>query len=142
MLVATPAEGYARACEALATADLRADLERITAPTTVVLGRYDPAVDAEAERLLAALGAGGGARRGAPRERGASRRVRSYGRRRMSHDEGMQVRREVLGDEHVDRAVERTTDFTRDFQDLITRYAWGEIWARRASTGGPGARSR
>ena len=42
----------------------------------------------------------------------------------------MRVRREVLGDEHVDRAVERTTDFTRDFQDLITRYAWGEIWTR------------
>src|ERR671939_960785 len=42
----------------------------------------------------------------------------------------MQVRREVLGDEHVDAAVARTTDFTADFQDLITRYAWGEIWAR------------
>jgi 3-oxoadipate enol-lactonase/4-carboxymuconolactone decarboxylase len=42
----------------------------------------------------------------------------------------MRVRREVLGDEHVDAAVARTTDFTRDFQDLITRYAWGEIWAR------------
>jgi 4-carboxymuconolactone decarboxylase len=48
----------------------------------------------------------------------------------MSHDEGMRVRREVLGDEHVDRAVERTTDFTREFQDLVTRYAWGEIWTR------------
>ena len=44
--------------------------------------------------------------------------------------EGMEVRREVLGDEHVDRAIERTTEFTADFQDLITRYAWGEIWAR------------
>lgn len=42
----------------------------------------------------------------------------------------MKVRREVLGDEHVDRAIERTTPFTADFQDLITRYAWGEIWAR------------
>jgi 4-carboxymuconolactone decarboxylase len=42
----------------------------------------------------------------------------------------MRVRREVLGDEHVDRAVARTSDFTRDFQDLITRYAWGEIWTR------------
>ena len=42
----------------------------------------------------------------------------------------MRVRREVLGDEHVDRAVARTTDFTREFQDLITRYAWGEIWSR------------
>lgn len=42
----------------------------------------------------------------------------------------MRVRREVLGDEHVDAAIEGTTDFTRDFQDLITRYAWGEIWTR------------
>jgi 3-oxoadipate enol-lactonase/4-carboxymuconolactone decarboxylase len=42
----------------------------------------------------------------------------------------MQVRREVLGDEHVDRAVEQTTDLTRGFQDLITRYAWGEVWSR------------
>jgi 3-oxoadipate enol-lactonase/4-carboxymuconolactone decarboxylase len=45
-------------------------------------------------------------------------------------ENGMRVRREVLGDEHVDRAIERTTPFTEDFQDLITRYAWGEIWAR------------
>jgi 4-carboxymuconolactone decarboxylase len=48
----------------------------------------------------------------------------------VSHDEGMRIRREVLGDEHVDAAGERTTELTRDFQDLITRYAWGEIWAR------------
>jgi 4-carboxymuconolactone decarboxylase len=48
----------------------------------------------------------------------------------MSHDEGMRVRREVLGDEHVDRATANATDFTREFQDLITRYAWGEIWTR------------
>ena len=43
---------------------------------------------------------------------------------------GMKVRRAVLGDEHVDRAVASTTDFTRDFQDYITRNAWGEIWTR------------
>jgi 4-carboxymuconolactone decarboxylase len=42
----------------------------------------------------------------------------------------MRVRREVLGDEHVDRSIERTTDLTRDFQDLITRYAWGDVWSR------------
>ena len=45
-------------------------------------------------------------------------------------DEGMRVRREVLGDEHVDSAIERTSEFTADFQDFITRYAWGEIWSR------------
>jgi 4-carboxymuconolactone decarboxylase len=44
--------------------------------------------------------------------------------------DGMRVRREVLGDAHVDRAQERTTGFTADFQDFITRYAWGEIWTR------------
>jgi 4-carboxymuconolactone decarboxylase len=43
---------------------------------------------------------------------------------------GMAVRREVLGDEHVDRAVTGTTEVTEDFQNLITRYAWGEIWNR------------
>ncbi|MDQ3792533.1 MAG: 4-carboxymuconolactone decarboxylase [Actinomycetota bacterium] len=47
-----------------------------------------------------------------------------------THERGMQVRREVLGDEHVDAAIQRTTGFTADFQDLITRYAWGEIWSR------------
>jgi 4-carboxymuconolactone decarboxylase len=46
------------------------------------------------------------------------------------HERGMEVRREVLGDEHVDAAIGRTTGFTADFQDLITRYAWGEIWTR------------
>jgi 4-carboxymuconolactone decarboxylase len=47
-----------------------------------------------------------------------------------AHEKGMKARREVLGDEHVDAAVERTSEFTADFQDLITRYAWGEIWTR------------
>ena len=46
------------------------------------------------------------------------------------NDEGMKTRREVLGDDHVDRAIAGTTEFTADFQDLITRYAWGEIWSR------------
>lgn len=44
--------------------------------------------------------------------------------------QGMRVRREVLGDAHVDRAVAATTAFSSDFQSLITRYAWGEIWSR------------
>ena len=47
-----------------------------------------------------------------------------------ARERGMKVRREVLGDEHVDAAIERTTGFTADFQDFITRYAWGEIWTR------------
>jgi 4-carboxymuconolactone decarboxylase len=46
------------------------------------------------------------------------------------YERGMEVRREVLGDEHVDNAIAKTTKFTEDFQDLITRNAWGEIWTR------------
>jgi 4-carboxymuconolactone decarboxylase len=47
-----------------------------------------------------------------------------------ARERGMRIRREVLGDAHVDAAIERTSEFTADFQDLINRYAWGEIWAR------------
>ncbi len=47
-----------------------------------------------------------------------------------SHDAGMEVRRAVLGDAHVDRAVERTSEFTAPFQEFITRYAWGGVWTR------------
>ena len=49
------------------------------------------------------------------------------------HDAGMAVRRQVLGNAHVDRASAQTTPLTAEFQDLITRYAWGEIWTRPAS---------
>lgn len=46
------------------------------------------------------------------------------------YDVGMQTRRAVLGDDHVDRAIAGTTELTQPFQDLITRYAWGEVWSR------------
>ena len=45
-------------------------------------------------------------------------------------DQGMKVRRSVLGEAHVDRSVASLNEFNQDFQDLITRYAWGEIWSR------------
>jgi 4-carboxymuconolactone decarboxylase len=46
----------------------------------------------------------------------------------------MEVRRAVLGDDHVNRSLQNLDDFNREFQDLITRYAWGEIWARPGLT--------
>ena len=49
---------------------------------------------------------------------------------RERHEKGMKIRREVLGNAHVDRATESTNDFTAPFQDLIARYAWGEVWSR------------
>lgn len=49
-----------------------------------------------------------------------------------NYEQGMRVRREVLGDEHVDRAIERATPLTEPFQEFITRYAWGGVWSRPA----------
>ncbi len=49
---------------------------------------------------------------------------------RERYEEGMKVRRAVLGDKHVDAALQNSNVFNAEFQDLITRYAWGEIWAR------------
>lgn len=45
-------------------------------------------------------------------------------------EQGFAVRREVLSDEHVDRAIASTTEFSADFQDFITRVAWGDVWSR------------
>lgn len=63
---------------------------------------------------------------------GAGEDERHEDQRQEDHhrDVGATVRREVLGDAHVDRAIAGTTPFTADFQDLVTRYAWGEIWTR------------
>jgi 4-carboxymuconolactone decarboxylase len=47
-----------------------------------------------------------------------------------TYERGLEIRRQVLGDAHVDAAIARATPFTADFQELITRYAWGEIWSR------------
>jgi 4-carboxymuconolactone decarboxylase len=49
---------------------------------------------------------------------------------RQRYEEGLKVRRAVLGDKHVDAALEKRDEFSAEFQELITRYAWGEIWAR------------
>jgi 3-oxoadipate enol-lactonase/4-carboxymuconolactone decarboxylase len=143
---AADAEAYAACCDALAAFDLRAELPEISAPTIVIAGREDPATPpahareladgipgasltevahashlANVERpapVLAALLGDFAANPGRPNDDGAR-----YGA-------GMAVRRAVLGDAHVDRAVARTTAFTSVFQEFITRYAWGEIWTR------------
>jgi 4-carboxymuconolactone decarboxylase len=53
---------------------------------------------------------------------------------RQRYEKGMKVRREVLGDAHVDRTLQNRNEFNEAFQDLITRYAWGEIWSRPGLT--------
>ncbi|SEG96784.1 3-oxoadipate enol-lactonase / 4-carboxymuconolactone decarboxylase [Nonomuraea solani] len=133
-LAATDPAGYADCCDALAGYDLRGELAAITAPTLVVAGREDPATPPAHARLLAdgipgatlVEVAGAAHLANADRPEPVTAALLAH----LPSRSGMRVRRDVLGDAHVDRAIARTTGFTRDFQDLITRYAWGEIWTR------------
>ncbi len=142
--------GYSQVCQALAGFDVRDRLGEVTAPVLAVAGAHDQATPpADLEQIAH------GVRRGelvvlddvahlAPAEapETVARLIRSHVlgeeapaqtpevARGPAYDAGMVVRRGVLGDAHVDRAVAATTDLTSDFQDLITEYAWGRIWTR------------
>ncbi|WP_030756518.1 MULTISPECIES: 4-carboxymuconolactone decarboxylase [unclassified Streptomyces] len=128
------AEAYARCCDLLASTDLRADLPGITAPTLVIAGRDDRATPPHHSRALA-----DGIRDSQLIEVPHAAHLANVEQPQavlgalQAHfapaPPGMAVRRAVLGDAHVDRAVTATTPFTAPFQDFITRYAWGEIWS-------------
>ncbi|HET8601823.1 MAG TPA: 4-carboxymuconolactone decarboxylase [Segeticoccus sp.] len=139
--------GYAAVCEALATFDVRDRLGQISAPVLAVAGHDDQAAPIAGMRLVADTVQNGrlvvldNVAHLAPAE--APAEVAQLLREHLRcgdpaylcegdpvGDAGTAVRRQVLGDTHVDRALARTTDFTRDFQDFITRYAWGSIWTR------------
>ncbi|GAA2713447.1 bifunctional 3-oxoadipate enol-lactonase/4-carboxymuconolactone decarboxylase PcaDC [Actinoplanes palleronii] len=135
-LRATDDESYAQACEALADFDVRDRLAEIAAPLLAVAGGQDRPTPPDGLRLIA-----DSALRGrlvvldevahlAPAESPEVVAFLLDQHFDESRAAGIAVRREVLGPAHVDRATAATTAFTRDFQDLITRYAWGEIWTR------------
>ena len=142
-------EGYVAVCGALAEFDVRDRLAEITAPVLAVAGAEDVTTTVENLREIASGVKDGrlvvldGVSHLAPAEapEAVARLIRGHllgeapepGDSRTVQevrDAGMAVRREVLGDAHVDRAVAATTDFTRDFQELITQYAWGSVWTR------------
>jgi len=137
--------GYAAVCGALATFDVRHRLGAITAPVVAVAGAYDVAapVAGMAEvahgvadgRLVVLDRVAHQAPVESPAETArAIREVAGLGTAPLTiaerTDAGMTVRREVLGDAHVDRATAAATDLTREFQEFITDYAWGGIWTR------------
>ncbi|MCX5094525.1 3-oxoadipate enol-lactonase [Streptomyces sp. NBC_00365] len=127
-------EAYAACCDALASFDLRDRLPEISAPTLLIAGRQDPATppahlreiaDAVASATLVELP---GASHLAPAQCPAAVLTALRAHFGGGAKRGMEVRREVLGDAHVDRAQAWQTPFTARFQDFISRYAWGEIW--------------
>lgn len=129
-------EGYAAVCEALADFDVRDRLGRITGRVLAVAGDHDVSTPPTSLKELAEGVPGASyaelpgvahlAPAERPREVAALVREHALGRR----PSGMDVRRAVLGDAHVDRATASATDLTREFQEFITEYAWGGIWTR------------
>jgi 3-oxoadipate enol-lactonase/4-carboxymuconolactone decarboxylase len=143
----TDPESYAQTCEALAAFDVVERLPEITTPVLAVAGRDDvPTPPESLQRIVAKVREGAfavldGVGHLAPAE--APHRVAALIAERADlphrfntgtvdgrYHAGMAVRREVLGDAHVDRAVAATTDLTADFQRMITEYAWAGIWTR------------
>ena len=122
-------------------------VEQPAAVTDLLIGTSRPPGSSPLRLLHRAIRSGAAASPVSPR-RSSSRpsprsprpRTRAGRGRPDPYEAGMRVRREVLGDEHVDRAVAAADEFTEDFQELITRYAWGEIWTGPASTAAPAAR--
>ncbi|WP_399141732.1 3-oxoadipate enol-lactonase [Streptomyces sp. NBUA17] len=125
---------YAACCDALAAFDLRDRLGGIRVPTLLVAGREDPATPPAQLREIADAVPGAtltelpGASHLAPAERPEAVLTALRTHFDGGAGRGMAVRREVLGDAHVDRAQSGQSPFTARFQDFISRYAWGEIW--------------
>lgn len=137
MVASQPAEGYASCCTAIETMSIADALPAITAPTLVIAGEDDPATPPEHGRRIAE--AIPGARLAVvpfAAHLGNVEQPKAFTGLIIDHLRpdrralGMSVRREVLGDEHVDRAEAGTTEFTRPFQDYITEGAWGTVWSR------------
>jgi 3-oxoadipate enol-lactonase/4-carboxymuconolactone decarboxylase len=139
-LLSTSPTGYAACCAAIRDMDNRPLLEKITTPTLVISGDQDvgmPWFEA-GERLTEGI-AGARAVRLPAAHISNIERPRSFtaavldflvGSPADVREAGFAVRRATLGDDYVDRAIGSTTDFTRDFQALITDFAWGTIWTR------------
>ena len=128
MLRSQPVEAYAACCEALAEYDLRG--AEFSMPTLTIAGADDPVTP---PAKLEAIPAGRHVMIGRARHMVNAEQPEAFNATLvpfLDEGAGMRMRRAVLGDAHVDRAIAGTTDFTADFQRFITRYAWGEIWTR------------
>lgn len=139
-LAATPRQGYAACCAAIRDFDLRGRLADVAAPTLVLGALGDRATPVEHQAVLAAgiPGAqltvlGDAAHLAAverPREVAAALLDHLGAGPDPRHERGMAVRREVLGDAHVDAAAAATTPLTADFQRYLTGAAWADVWSR------------
>jgi 3-oxoadipate enol-lactonase/4-carboxymuconolactone decarboxylase len=137
MVTSHSPEGYASCCTAIEQMSIVDDLSTVTVPTLVVAGADDQATPPEHGRRIADAVPGarlavvpGAAHLGNVEQPAAFTGLILDHLRPDRRAVGMSVRRSVLGDAHVDRAVAGTTEFTRPFQEYITDGAWGSVWSR------------
>jgi 3-oxoadipate enol-lactonase / 4-carboxymuconolactone decarboxylase len=143
LLLGTAPFGYAGCCAALRDFDSRKLLGKIQAPTLVIVGDADMSTPWEGHGEILAREIPGVRVVRLPavhlsnleRPRSFTAALLEFLRPQSASadplEAGFAIRREVLGDAHVDHAIAATTDLTRDFQEMITRYAWGTVWTRR-----------
>lgn len=144
VLLGTDPKGYAACCAALRDIDYRTAISKISVPALVIGSDKDPSTPWEAHgAVLARDIPGAQSVRLQTAHLSNLEQPRAFTAALLDFllaekpdadplAAGMKVRRQVLGDEHVDRSLKNATDFTRDFQELITRYAWGAVWTRPA----------
>jgi 3-oxoadipate enol-lactonase/4-carboxymuconolactone decarboxylase len=135
--------GYTAACAALRDADLRAEVPKINVPTLVLCGAQDAATPPDVVQELAgslpnaqfAVLPGTGHTPPIEHPQTMAEQINAFLRAHQTvgsvYEQGMKIRREVLGDAHVDRAEVNKTSFDTDFQRFITETAWGMVWARQ-----------
>ncbi len=137
MLADVDPEGYAYCCEAVASADLSGDLSHIAAPTLVVGGALDPVVTPDMAAILSSRLNGamlcvlpGAAHLANVAQPNAFNDILVRHLIGSPSERGLKLRKAVLGDTHVERALSSASEMSADFQDFLNRWPWGEIWAR------------
>jgi 3-oxoadipate enol-lactonase/4-carboxymuconolactone decarboxylase len=143
VLIGTDPTGYIGCCAALRDFDFSGSLPAMDTPTLVIVGEKDISTPFAGNGENLARGIAGARLARLPAAhlsnvecpRAFIAALFSFLQPRLTSNEvalpaGLEVRREVLGDEHVDRAINSTTAFTEEFQSLITQYAWGAVWSR------------
>jgi 3-oxoadipate enol-lactonase/4-carboxymuconolactone decarboxylase len=146
VLLGTDPQGYIGCCAALRDADQVQSLRKINAPTLIVVGDKDVSTPWSGHGEILAREIPGSRVVHLPaahisnieRPRSFTAALLEFLRPQASSQDsfkdplqaGLETRRAVLGDAHVDKSIANTTEFNRDFQELITRYAWGTIWTR------------
>jgi 3-oxoadipate enol-lactonase / 4-carboxymuconolactone decarboxylase len=137
MFLRSNTTGYCNCCAGIRDADFREEIQKISVETLVITGDEDPVTNVEQAEFLANNIPNSLLKVFKARHLSATELPQEFAKTiiefiagKTTYDQGMHVRRTVLGDVHVDKSIANLNTFTADFQEFITKYAWGEIWTR------------